>query len=397
MPDKEVKLAVSDFNLQAITTTDYEEILKGTIESGSNIAAFGRRGSGKTEIAKQVIASTEVEGRKVREVYINLSVAERVDMGGYPDLFGATQGRSATDAEKKEHFVRYLLPMFFEPMIHGTAPVVVCFDEADKADNSILAPLLEILQFKSINHRPLPNLQTCILTGNLISEGSQRPSLPLLDRTEKYLLQADTSSFLSWAAKSNRIHPSIRALLNDKASLLYGSNDGGGDLYAEPSPRSWENASKVLMFGEKNRWSKELMYKKVAGFVGKQAGLDYQIYFEHYQELLPMIGKVFAGESVLQQYNELDPSKRIYAAMIVCSRLAGILDAVPQGEDAPQYTPKELGYVGKFMEDVSSEDLLISVRTQFTLKRIVRWELENNKDWSKDSVGFLMNVANTVN
>lgn len=397
MADKdEPQLAISDFNLQVIDTEQYAEVLDGTIQSGTSLAVFGRRGSGKTEIAKQVIASSEIgekgEGKRAREVYINLSTAERTDMGGYPDMFGLMRS-AKTDAEKVEQFISFVLPMFYEPMINRDQPVVALFDEVDKADSSIHAPMLEILQFKSINHRPLPNLRSSIMTGNLISEGSQRPSLPLLDRIEKYHLQTNIGGFSKWAAKSNKIHPSVFAFLNDKPSFLFGSNDGAGELYAEESPRGWENTSKVLWFGEKAGWSKDLMYLKVAGFVGKRAALEYQIYFEHYRELMPLIDAIFRGEDCVARYKDLDPSMQIYCAMIVCSRVSGILDKVPQGEDAPEWKPVELAYIGKFMQKaVADENILIAVRTQLTLDRVVRWELDQNKDWGR----ILIDVTNSV-
>lgn len=388
MSDKpDTKLAISDFNLQSISTTEYADVLSGTIQSGANLAIFGRRGSGKTEIAKQVIASTDISedqsNTRAKEIYINLSVSERTDMGGYPDMYGIMH-RDLSQEDKKEIFVNFVLPAFFKPLIVGHQPCVVLLDEVDKADPSIWAPLLEILQFKSINHRPLPNLRSCIMTGNLISEGSQRPSLPLLDRAEKYLLQADTSAFLAWAARTNKIHPSVVAFLTDKMHQLYGSNDGAGDLYAEQSPRGWENASKALFFGEKNNWPKEIMNLKVSGFVGKQAGLEYQIYFEHYRELLPLINAIFNGEDVAAKYKDLNPSMQIYAAMIMCSRLAGILDRVPVEEGAPVDKPKELGYIGRFLQKaVTEENILVAVRTQLTLNRLILWGLDSNKDWKE--------------
>lgn len=350
-----------------------------------------------TEIAKQTVASTDLSdngsGLKALEVYINLSVVERPDMGGYPDMFSVMAG-AKSDEEKRARFVSYILPKFYEAMIVGERPVVAIFDEGDKADPSVIAPLLEIFQYRSINGNKLPNLRSSIMTGNLISEGSARPSLPLLDRTEKYLLQADTTSFLKWAAKSNKIHPSVRAFLQDKTAYLYGSNDGGADLYAEASPRGWEYSSNAIFFGEKKGWSKDLINRKVSGYVGRQAGMEYQIYFQHYKELLPLIDSIFNGEDVVAEYKKLDSSKQLYAAMIASSRLAGILDRVPLDEDGiPTHKPKELAYVGAFMNrGVSDENVLVSVRTQLMVDRLVTWDLDSNKDWGK----ILVNVTNTV-
>ena len=374
------QMAKSDFNLTSVSTEQYAEILRAAIETDSNVAVFGRRGSGKTIIAKDVVRDGSFfETRsKVREVYVNLSTCERPDMGGYPDMFGLTIDKHDTKEAKRQRFVQFILPMFFQPLMEGNERVVAIFDEVDKADESIHAPLLEITQFKSINGRPLTNLCASIFTGNLISEGSKRPSLPLLDRTEKYLLRPDVGSWLKWAGTSGKIHPSVTAFLHDKGHYLFGSEDGCGDNYAEPSPRGWELASRVLFAGEKLGWHKDLLNMKVAGFIGKEAGTQYDIYFNHYQELLPLVKQIFDGNDVTVEYEKLGPSMQLYAAMIVCSRLSGILDKADLVN-----RPKELGYVGRFMQGVSDENVLISVRTQLVLHRLTKWRLDSDKDWGK--------------
>lgn len=372
---KKEEMAVSDFNLQRLTTKDLGPNIAASIQAGSNIAIFGRRGSGKTEIAKQEIAKAGM-----KEIYINLSVLERVDLGGYPNILNA-------DPTKK--YVDFLLPAFYEHMCEGTKPVVALLDEVDKADPSLWAPLLEFVQFKSINGRPLPNLHAVIMTGNLISEGGSRPSLPLLDRTEKFLVEADVGAWLDWSGKSGKIHPSITAYINDHPNDLFGAVDPE-DRYSDPSPRSWTKASELLFKGEKFNWGSELLNKKVSGCVGKSAGMRYSLYYDHYQVLLPLIEKLYSGKDIVKEYSALEPTKRIIACMIACARLAAQLDKAAAEKTAP---PKALDYMGKFLQDVSSEIVLISVRSQITLDRIVQWNLDDHEDWGN----LLTKINNQVN
>lgn len=364
MTNKNQQMAISDFNLQRLSTKELSENVAASIKVGSNIAIFGKRGTGKTEISKQEIAKAEMH-----EVYINLSVLERVDMGGYPDLMSPT--------EKRRKFVDFLLPRFYEPMLEGNKPVVALLDEVDKADPSLWAPLLEFTQFRSINARVLPNLFAVIMTGNLLSEGGTRPSLPLLDRAEKFLVEADATSWLAWAGKSGKIHPSITAYINDKPNDLFGSADPE-DRYADPSPRGWARASELLFKGEKQGWGSELLNKKVSGCVGKDAGIRYSLYYDHYQILLPLIARLYNGEDVLSEFNKLEPTKQIVACMIACARLATQLDkSLSEGKEAPE----ALNYMGRFLQGVSSEKVLVSVRSQIQLERIVDWGLDDNSEW----------------
>lgn len=371
MATQQNTMAVSDFNLEKLNTRDLSEHIAGSIRIGSNIAVFGRRGSGKTEISKQ-----EIKKADMKEVYLNLSVLERVDMGGYPNIMGAAQ---------KQKFVDFLLPQFYEPMLDGKKGVVALLDEVDKADPSLWAPLLEFTQFKSINGRVLPNLKSIIMTGNLISEGGARPSLPLLDRTEKYLVEADVTSWLEWAGKSGHIHPSITAYIQDHPKDLFGAVDPE-DRYADPSPRGWARASEILYKGEHYNWSHSLLNKKVCGCIGKEAGIKYSNYYEHYQQLLPMIDDIFNGKDVIAKYNNLEPAKKLVASMITCARFATQLD------NCKGQVPDTAKYVGLFLQKAAYETTLISVRSQIHIQRIIQHNLDELPEWEP----FFNKIRNEV-
>jgi hypothetical protein len=354
-------MALSDFNLKKVNTKELSQHLAGSIKIGGNVTIIGRRGTGKTVISKE-----EIKKADMREVYINLSVMERTDIGGYPNIM---------DAQRQSKYIGFLMPQFFEPLIEGKKKVVALLDEADKSDPSILAPLLEFIQFRSINNTPLPNLHAVILTANLISEGGSRPSLPLLDRTEKYLVEADVQSWLDWAGKSGRIHPSISAYISDHGADLFGKSDQE-ENYSSPSPRSWDQASQIIFKGEKLGWSTDLLNAKVAGCVGKDAGLKYQNYYDHYIELLPMVEDIYQGKDVSAKYKPLEPSKKLVTCMIVCARLASFLDSSDKDK-----LPPCVEYVGKFLTHVEYENTMVSVRSQIQVIRLMNYKLDEAKYW----------------
>lgn len=356
-------MASSDFNMEKLSTKELSEHIKGTIQIGGNICVFGRRGTGKTEISQQQILEAGME-----QVYVNLSVYERVDIGGYPNMMGGA-------ADKK--YVDFLLPAIFKPMIEGDKKVVALLDEIDKADPSLWAPLLEIFQQRNINGRPLKNLHAIISTGNLISEGGSRPSLPLLDRSEKFLVEASAEAWLNWAGKSGGIHPAILAYLTDNPQDLYGAVDPE-ERYADRSPRGWTRASRILHAGEALKWNTEFLNKKVAGCVGKDAGLKYFNYYDHYQELLPMIEEVFNGGEISSRYHSLSPSKQMVACMITCARLATQLDACSEDN-----VPKSVEYVGNFFSFAGYENVLVAVRSQIQLNRIIKFNLDEHPNWKE--------------
>lgn len=365
MAKQEQQMTSSNYNLEKCSTKELSEHLSATIAVGGNAAIFGRRGTGKTEISRKQIAAADHE-----EVYLNLSVLERVDMAGYPNIL---------DISAKKDYVSFVLPSFYEKMISTNGkPVVALLDEVDKADPSLWAPLLEFTQFRSMNGRKLPNLAAIIMTGNLISEGGSRPSLPLLDRAEKYLVEANASEWLNWAGKDGHIHPSIVSYIHDHPKDLFGAVDPD-DRYSDPSPRGWARASEILHKGEAKHWSADLLNRKVSGCIGKEAGIKYSNYYEHYQQLLPLVEDVFAGKGVKAKYSAFEPTKKLVATMIVCTRLATQLDAIPDGKT--DKLPVSVKHVGKFLQDVSYENILVAVRSQLGIERLVRCNLDEHPDW----------------
>jgi hypothetical protein len=132
--------------------------------------------------------------------------------------------------------------------------------------------------------------------------------------------------------------------------------------------------------GEKFGWSNQVLNRKVAGCVGKEAGMKYAHYFEHYQVLLPLVNQIFEGKHAesVKKYDALDPGKKLIASMIVCARMANLLDTKSKKE-----LEKPLSHVGKFMLEIPPENVLVAVRSQIQIERIVEHDLSEHKDWSK--------------
>lgn len=353
--------ATSDYNLQKISTKDFSEHLKATIKFGGSLFVCGRRGSGKTFITKDAI-----EESKHKAIVLNASTFERVDAGGYPKLFNST-----------EKYVQYLLPEYYKDLIEGDDPCVIFFDEIDKTDPSVVASLLEIVQSHAINNKKMKNLKSVIMAGNLISEGSNRPPLPLLDRAEKYLLEPSYTHFLEWGSKTKEVHPSVAAFIADHPGSLVGQDDDNGELFSDESPRGWHNSSKIIFFGEKNHWPAKLILEKIAGCIGKRSGLQYSSYFEHYIELLPMAQSILNGEQI-KNFNKLEQSRQMICSMVACTRFSNMLDDL--GPKDP--LPKASSYLARFLMSIDQEMALISIRSSIGFDRFIKHELMSNEsDW----------------
>ena len=288
-------------NLQKITQESTLNLAKFFIRSGKNFLLFGRSGVGKTEIILQAIKECNY---KVN--YINLSVMERCDLSGYPDI------HSISD------IITFKYPHFLPRLEDGAKPDTVwLFDEVDKCSPETTAPLLEILQFRKINGIPL-NIVACTLTSNLITENSysNRISSALIDRTAKYILEFDLPIWIDWA-KAHNVHDLILGFLRSDPSFACGAIEES--VYASPSPRAWTWASQALLQAKEFKMPDiESVTQIISGYVGSEAGLRFKIWYENYKKFTPYIIEVIERGQTLFDFSSLNPTEKLIFVLSAC-------------------------------------------------------------------------------
>lgn len=290
----------NSLNLQEIDQEQALNLSKFFIKSQQNMFLFGRRGVGKTHIAMQAAKECDI---KIN--YINLSVIERPDLAGYPDI------NSPGD------IITFKSP-FFLPQLKDTAPnSIILFDEVDKAPPEVTAPLLEILQFKKINGQSI-NAISCILTGNLSNEGAYSNVInsALLDRGAKYILSFNFEKWVDWA-KSNNVHDLILGFLRSNPEFACGNIED--TCYASPSPRGWTLASDALLKARDLKITDiNTVTQIISGFVGDEAGLRFKIWYEHYRKFEPFIHSLIDSGVLTIDYNELSPTEKVVFVVTAC-------------------------------------------------------------------------------
>jgi hypothetical protein len=288
-------------NLQEIDQEQALNLTKFFIQSQQNIFLFGRRGTGKTEIAIQ--AAREC-GLKVN--YVNLSVVERSDLAGYPDI------NSPGDV------INFKSPHFLPKLSSGGKPdSVILFDEIDKVQPEVTAPLLEILLFKKINGSPI-NAAACILTGNLANEGaySNQLSSALLDRGAKYILTFNFERWVDWA-KANNVHDLILGFLRSYPNFACGKVEES--VYASPSPRAWTWASQALIKSKELKMPDiESVTQIISGYVGSEAGLRFKIWYEHYRKFEPYVHSLIERGEMSLNFEDLIPTEKLVFVVSAC-------------------------------------------------------------------------------
>ena len=238
--------------------------------------------------------------------YINLSVIERPDLAGYPDI------------NSSGNVVTFKSPYFLPTLEDGKEPdSIILFDEVDKAPCEVTAPLLEILQFKKINGKRI-NVITSILTGNLVNEGanSNIVSSALLDRGAKYILSFNFEKWVDWA-KLHDVHDLILGFLRSNPEFACGKTE---DLsYASPSPRGWTSASDALIKAKELKIVDiDTVTQIISGFVGSEAGFRFKIWYEHYKKFEPFVRALIETGEMSLNYNDLVPTEKVVLVVTAC-------------------------------------------------------------------------------
>lgn len=287
-------------NLLEIDQEQALHLTKFFIRSNKNMFLFGQRGLGKSHISMQAAKECNY---KIN--YINLSVIERPDLAGYPNI------------NAPGDVITYKSPNFLPKLLDTKPDSIILFDEVDKAPPEVTAPLLEILQYKTINGIPL-NVASCILTGNLLNEGaySNLISTALLDRGAKYILSFSMEKWIDWA-KSNNVHDLILGFLRSNPEFTCSKIEDTS--YASPSPRGWTLASEALIKAKELKVTDiETVYHIISGFVGCEAGLRFKIWYEHYRKFEPFIQALIENRSMTLDFDKLVPSEKIIFVISAC-------------------------------------------------------------------------------
>ena len=361
-------------------------ICRFAIRTSQNIIVLGPSGGGKTFIAVDA-----AEKEEARLIYINLAVLERTDFQGFPVVsldkklvsyatpeflpFVDTSERDeaealnkllplVTNAKKKgyeslieeinirlesldkqkrardicaamqylsegaQKSLKVILGDIHNEIVDGR-PIVILFDEVDKAATETNQTLLEFLQFRSINGRKL-NIRACILTGNLPDEHAHTSHIShaITKRCQTYQLQLDFFQWREWAF-GHAIHDLVIGFLtSDNGWLHKPAPDGDITAYALPSPRTWVDASTSLWALEKDDVFKGLAQKDfadlqqtiVAGSVGASAAVKFETWYKHYRKMDPIVEKLLENGQI-PDVSKYGASEVFICALSACSRV----------------------------------------------------------------------------
>jgi hypothetical protein len=349
-------------NLQKISQENALNLAQFFIRSGKNFLLFGRSGVGKTEIILQAIKEC-----KFKVNYINLSVMERCDLGGYPNI------NAVCDV------ITFKYPHFLPRLEDGGKPDTVwLFDEVDKCSPETTAPLLEILQFRKINGIPL-NIMACALTGNLINENaySNRISSALIDRTAKYILEFDFNIWIDWA-KANNVHDLILGFLQHNQEFACGKIED--TYFAGPSPRGWVMVSDAITKAYQFLFKDiETITHIVSGYVGFEAGLRFKIWFDFYRKFEPIVFSMIEKGSSNFDFESLSKTEQIVFVIAACYYAKQKTLSTSKSKNKFVYLQNLCKFFNSYMVD--EEMLVVGLCNSFGFDLITKHKLYECKEF----------------
>lgn len=377
-------------DVPVINQKSFKDITKLTIRNGGNVLVIGPSGGGKTFIAKQaaeeegcrlvyinlsVLERTDFQGfpvisndktlvsyatpdflpftdtstRDERNALSNLIGNIDVNDKNNKSLITWTEQRIA-ELNKKDKARAILSAASWiaqnvnnQPVLNrfkelasdvrdtlgNEEPIVVLFDEVDKALTETTQTLLEFLQFGSINGRQL-NVKACILTGNLPDEHAHvnQISHAISKRCKTFQLELNFNQWREWAFKNN-VYDHIIQYLSSEPSMLYQkAPDGDVTAYALPSPRTWTDAAESLYAFDTDLQvqklpesiKENLRMKIVAGCVGDTSAIKFNNWYKYYRKFDPIISSL-VEEGIHPNINKLTSQEILIMAISATSKL----------------------------------------------------------------------------
>lgn len=244
-----------------------QEALPSFFKAGLPVMITGAPGIGKTDI---VVAAAKEAGA---DLMISHPVtADPTDAKGLP--FPSKDGLSA-------NFLPYGDLLAAQ---NATKPLIWFLDDLGQAPPSVQASYMQLILGRKVNGHEISKLVTFVAATNRRSDRAGVTGIlePVKSRFAAILpLDVSLADWKDWAI-GNGIAPEVIAFLNFKSNLLSESWTATQDIVAQPCPRTWTFASKILgMQIENNSLETELL----GGAIGDSAAGEFKGFLRTFRDL----------------------------------------------------------------------------------------------------------------
>lgn len=259
----------------------------------------GCPGGGKSACVREIARALQ-ERRGIpdsRVIEFNPSLRDPVDILGIPDTRG--------------EYCRWLPPEEFYAIRAGQGPSVLFIEELSDASMAMQNPLCRVILDRCAGQLRLSEELYILATGNRTQDrsGANRLSTKLGNRMRELRFDTDLEDWCRWAAKHN-ISPEIVGFLRFRPALL---SDFDPLRTVNPTPRSWEDASKIP-----TSLPEPVFYEHLAGSVGEGAAAEYAGFLKIYRSLPDM-------DEFLRNPSRAKIGKEPSVLFALCARISSVV------------------------------------------------------------------------
>lgn len=217
----------------------------------------GAPGGAKTTCAKEALAviQEKVGIPKERQLFLHPSHLDTCDFLGLPDLTG-------------DH-VRWVPPLALYTIREGTGPATLILDEFTDSTTPVQNVLSGLLLERRVGDLRLTDELYVVCTGNRTEDksGANRLSTKLGNRVRMLAMDTNIDDWVEGFAMPNALPIDLIQFLRYKPNLLH---DFDPNRSSNPTPRSWEQVSKIP-----DTMDDECYFANVMGEVGEGAAAEY--------------------------------------------------------------------------------------------------------------------------
>lgn len=285
-------------------------------------------GLGKTSILREI----EVE---LAQPLIKINCGENgdpSDVSGIPNIFALKDRKGGHDKAYTEWVLNRALHRACEE------PVVLAFDDIDKAPPLVEGALIGIFGERKVRDRYLHSGTVVLAAGNRAGDDilARELSESIRTRATTILMEPRFDDFEIYGrANPDKVHPVILGFLAYKPTLLHAHNP---DAYRFPTPRSWCEVTPYLYKFEDrqkldsghNAWSTLIELK-----CGEAASRDFTAWYEIVRRV--DVPKILAEGVLEHSLNQSDVSMVDYAAVFALSNYINLHSLTTKDKGLTKY------------------------------------------------------------
>lgn len=305
-------------------------------KSGVTAYVWGHRGLGKSSLVKQVCEENDMGFIDFRASQIEAS-----DLRGLPDrVNGRTVYLPPADmpsADLTDDEAHKLLDGGANP--HEIAPRrqrgILFLDEVNRAQDDVLQGIFQLVLDRRIGQYALPEGWSVVCAGNFM-EGYQVSGFndpAFLNRFCHLVLSSGESSFPEWveymsSKDSDDERRKVVEFTSSDLKYLDGQVDGELGFAIQPSRRSWEMVSRVLVSCRETAADEETKLEVISGLVGREVAIAFSKYD------CPIKPHMLVADGVKKHEKEIGKLSRMQTVGVTFGLLSFVKETVDEQKTA---------------------------------------------------------------